>query len=218
MEKELLAKAADCRKVMDQMIRLSLQATEMYSSLQAMRRAAGTDASTDGTTIGPSPPGPSSPAAFPDGFVSPEQSYDGLPMQSVFSPRGSHKTIVDGSSTVSAPASVAQSQALTEVDKVLHDLRQSMASLSALPRGPMTTLAAESPPVAPHVALMASVAPSVSALDEDIILAKYSDRLAEMVSEKVAAKMSASLSLGQSMSATHASAAATSAAGEAQEP
>jgi hypothetical protein len=208
VEKELLAKAADCRKVMDQMIRLSLQATEMYSSLQAMRRTASTGASTDGTTIGPGS-GPSSPAPSPDGFASPKQSYDGLPMQSVFSPRGGHKTIVDGSSTVHVPASAAQSQALTEVDKVLHDLRKSMASLSALPGGPITTPAAESPSLTP-------VAPSVSAFDEDAILAKYSDRLAEMVSEKVAAKMSVSLSLSRSMSATHASA-ATSDVGGAQD-
>ena len=209
VDKELLAKAADCRKVMDQMIQLSLQATEMYSSLQAMRRTAGADASTDGSGTGPH--------ASSDGFVSPEQSYDGLPTQSVFSPRGGRKTVADGSSAVSAATSVAQSQALTEVDKVLHDLRQSMASLSAVPRVPSTTPATESPPAAPHVAHVAPVAPAVPAVDEDAILAKYSDRLAEMVSEKVAAKMSASLSLTRSISATHAST-ATMSAGGAQEP
>merc|ERR1711990_520267 len=151
------------------MLRLSVQANEMYSSLQSM--------------VGAS-------AADPKGESPADNSR---PQPSVFSPKKDHCGRGDdghGSDTsmtsVASSISVAHSRAFSEVDRVLSDLRRSMATL-AKPVEVETGVR-----ISPHPPADAPSTP----LDEDAILNKYSDRLAEMVSEKVAAKMSASMSLG----------------------
>ena len=171
-EQAILAKAAECRRVMDEMLRLSVQANEMYSSLQSM-----VGANRNAT-------------AHESGAHVP--SHDSHPLPSAFSPRKGRSTEDDvhggdaSMVSVASSISVAHSRAFSEVDRVLCDLRKSMATLAK----PVGSGAPGFPQ--PRAAGNHSITTSSG---EDAILDKYSDRLAEMVSEKVAAKMSASMSL-----------------------
>jgi hypothetical protein len=201
-ESLLQQKMVNCKRVVNEMMRLSVQAKQMYKEMRELANSNGQElvnesgfdiindvVSTDSSTL---PTNSNLPLAHTQ------------PPISAFSP-GRRRT--EGK---------VQVRVLQEMEQSFHHLRLSMASISNIlgsdtspATSPSTTgtKSDKSSSIAISKSTATTFATDTSASsssskkgeeDVDSILEKYSDRIADMVSEKLSARMSASMSMSAS--------------------
>lgn len=191
-EEEIKRKVANCKEVVNQMLRLSVQAKQMYAEVQSL--ASKSSKSSGGGSGGEEIPGLKDLIANGDLSVD-ESALVEPPQQSVFSPGGRSRN------------NRASAKFLEEMHESFQNLHASVASFSSFGQvsnqlpPPPERVHSESvviPPLPPHTKNNNNLPRSNTdseLTDVSGLLEKYSDRIADMVSEKVAAKMSASMSM-----------------------
>jgi hypothetical protein len=206
-ESLLQQKMANCKKVVNEMMRLSVQAKQMYKEVRELANANDQELVNESCVDTIATAVSNAPNTKPTNSSSPLTQTQ--PPISTFSPRR-------GGADGKVPIHV-----LEEMEQSFHHLRLSMASISNIldsntsPRTSTSTSTSAAASDKSNIDAISHGTVPTSATDissssfmtssskngkEDVdyILEKYSDRIADMVSEKLSARMSASMSMSAS--------------------
>lgn len=206
-ESRLQQKMANCKKVVNEMMRLSVQAKQMYKEVRELANANDQELVNESCVDTIATAVSNAPNTKPTNSSSPLTQTQ--PPISTFSPRR-------GGADGKVPIHV-----LEEMEQSFHHLRLSMASISNIldsntsPRTSTSTSTSAAASDKSNIDAISHGTVPTSATDissssfmtssskngkEDVdyILEKYSDRIADMVSEKLSARMSASMSMSAS--------------------